>query len=123
MLRIIRIGIQVFILFLVYFAGVSIQNIFKLTIPGSVIGLILMFLLLISGLFKEDYIKIGASFMIRHLVLFFIPATVGIMKYYELFKGKGMLLVVITIFSTMMVMTLSGFVSQKLHQKGERDHA
>src|SRR5699024_105133 len=64
-------------------------EIFHLMIPGSVIGLVLLFILLISGIVKEKYIRSGANFMMKHLVLFFVPATVGIMGYIDLFKGKG----------------------------------
>lgn len=73
-----------------------------------------MFLLLVTGIFPLRWIEQGASFMVKHLVLFFIPATVGILNYYTLFKGKGMLLFVITIVSTLLVMITSGLVSQAL---------
>ena len=58
--------------------------------------------------------------MIKHLVLFFIPATVGILNYYTLFKGKGLLLFIITIVSTLLVMIISGLVSQKIAFARER---
>src|SRR5699024_1928226 len=79
---------------------------------GSVIGLIMMFLLLVSGIFQTRWIEKGASFMVGNLVLFFIPGIVGILNYFYLFKGKGLLLFVITIVSTLLVMISSGLVSQ-----------
>lgn len=114
MLRLLTLVVQIAILFLVYYIGTSIQQFFQLSIPGSVIGLIIMFLLLVTGIFPLRWIEQGASFMVKHLVLFFIPATVGILNYYTLFKGKGMLLFVITIVSTLLVMITSGLVSQAL---------
>ncbi len=114
MLRFLTLVVQIAILFLVYYIGTSIQQFFQLSIPGSVIGLIIMFLLLVTGIFPLRWIEQGASFMVKHLVLFFIPATVGILNYYTLFKGKGMLLFVITIVSTLLVMITSGLVSQAL---------
>ena len=114
MLRFLTLVVQIAILFLVYYIGTSIQQFFQLSIPGSVIGLIIMFLLLVTGIFPLRWIDQGASFMVKHLVLFFIPATVGILNYYTLFKGKGMLLFVITIVSTLLVMITSGLVSQAL---------
>lgn len=114
-----KIVIQIGILFGIYSIGVWIQQYFKLFIPGSVIGLVLMFTLLTTGILKVNWIEKGARFMINHLVLFFIPATVGILNYYDLFKGKGILLILITIVSTLFVMVGSGVTSQMLGK--ERD--
>lgn len=104
-------------LFCFYFIGVGIQQYFNLFIPGSVIGLILLFILLMTGIVRVNWIEAGAGFMITHLVLFFIPATVGILNYYHLFAGKGILLVFITMVSTFFVMASSGFISEKIAKR------
>ncbi|MEI3604378.1 CidA/LrgA family protein [Pseudogracilibacillus sp. SE30717A] len=109
--------IQIALLFGLYYIGTWIQQYFNLFIPGSVIGLILMFILLTTGLLKANWIEKGARFMITHLVLFFIPATVGLLNYYYLFKGKGILLIVITFVSTIIVMISSGKTSQMLAKR------
>ena len=114
-----KIVIQIGILFGIYSIGVWIQQYFKLFIPGSVIGLVLMFTLLSRGILNVIWFVIGARFMFNLLVLFFIPATVGILNYYDLFKGKGILLILITIVSTLFVMVGSGVTSQMLGK--ERD--
>lgn len=95
-----------------YFIGMWIQQYFGLFIPGSVIGLILMFILLSTGILHANWIEAGARFMISHLVLFFIPATVGLLNYYHLFAGKGVLLVFIVIISTLLVMVSSGVITE-----------
>lgn len=115
--------VQIILLFLVYEVGVLIQEYFGLFIPGSVIGLILMFLLLTTGLLKVNWVEEGAKSMNKHLVLFFIPATVGIMNHYELFAGKGIFLIVIVLFSTILVMATAGLVSQWLVRKGDGGNA
>lgn len=115
--RTLTIIVQVIILFIVYFIGVYIQQLFNLIIPGSVIGLMLMFLLLLCKIVKAKWIKSGANFMIANLAMFFIPATVGFLNYYELFIGKGLLLILTTIASTITVIVISGHVSQFVAQK------
>ena len=118
-----KIILQIGMLFIVYEIGVLIQHLFDLFIPGSVIGLILMFLILTTGIIKLKFVEAGAKFMNKHLVLFFIPATVGIMNHYQLFAGKGVFLIIITIVSTLCVMGTAGLVSQRLAKKGEKKHA
>ncbi|HLR53274.1 MAG TPA: CidA/LrgA family holin-like protein [Pseudogracilibacillus sp.] len=114
--------LQVAILYLVYEIGVWIQSTLDLFIPGSVIGLILLFMLLMTKMYPLKWIENGSKFMNKHLVLFFIPATVGIMNHYRLFAGKGIFLIGIVIASTVCVMGASGFVSQQLAKKGEKRH-
>lgn len=118
-----KVIVQIGILFVCYKIGVLIQHLFDLFIPGSVIGLILMVIVLMTGLLKLEFVESGAQFMNKHLVLFFIPATVGIMNHYKLFAGKGVLLIVITMLSTLCVMAVSGLISQMLTKKGEKGNA
>lgn len=106
--------IQISILFAFASIGTFIQQYFKLIIPGSVIGLILLFIFLLLKIIPEKWISEGAGFMTKHLILFFIPATVGMINYYHLFIGKGFFLVIITIISSLLVLITSGYVSEKL---------
>lgn len=108
---------QVAILFGVYFVGMFIQRLFHLIIPGSVIGLIIMFLFLSFNIVQVSWIKAGATFLIAHLAMFFLPATVGFLHYYELFLGKGSLLILTTIASTILVIAISGHTSQLIAKK------
>lgn len=117
-----RITIQIGILTLFFLIGQGIQNFFDLVIPGSVIGLVLLFLCLFFNLIPETWVQEGANFMTRHLIIFFIPATVGIIKYYDLFIGKGFLLIVITIVSSLIVLSVSGYVSDKLATRKDSRH-
>lgn len=94
----------------------------NLVIPGSVIGMIILFLLLAANVIKPDWIEEGARFMVDHLVLFFIPATVGIINFFDLFAGKGFLLIFIVLFSTVLVMSSSGVTSQWLMARKEGNH-
>lgn len=106
--------VQILVLFLFSLMGTWIQQFLNLSIPGSVFGLILLFILLSFNIIPEKWIAQGASFMTRHLILFFIPATVGIMNYYQLFVGKGLLVIIITVISSLMVLVITGFTSEKL---------
>src|SRR5690625_4915146 len=116
----INIIFQIGILYVLYIIGEWIADIFNLLIPGSVIGMILLLgLLFIRGL-KLEWIEEGAGFMVRHLTFFFIPATVGIMQYYDIFAGKGFMLVIIVLISTILVMVVSGLMGQLLWQRKDR---
>jgi len=117
-----KIIIHIVFLYCIYFLGNWIQDTFNLVIPGSVIGMLILFILLLTNLIKVSWVKDGATFVVNNLVLFFIPATVGIINYFDLFKGKGFLLIVIVLFSTLLVMISSGATSQLIMKRKEREH-
>lgn len=119
-MNVVRIAVQILLLYGLYLVGDFIQRTLHLFIPGSVIGMVLLFILLVFGVVKVRWLEAGLQFMVRHLALFFIPATIGIMNYFDLFKGKGMLLIAIVLFSTVLVMGSSGLTSQWLVNRREK---
>ncbi len=78
--------IQIGGLYMLYMIGSFIQQLLHIPIPGSMIGMLLLFLLLMTGIVKEKWISRGANMLLSHLTLLFIPATVGVMDYVELFQ-------------------------------------
>src|SRR5699024_8013754 len=100
-----------------YLSGSWIQTTFNLFIPGSVLGLLLLFILLTTKVIKVTWIEEGARFFVNHLVLFFIPPTVGIMNYFNVFTGKGLMLIFITVISTILVIGISGKVTQLVDKR------
>lgn len=106
--------IHIIILYVFSIVGTWLKDLFNLSVPGSVVGLLLLFTLLMTNVIKLEWIEDGAQFLISNLVFFFIPATVGVMNYFDLFKGKGILLILVVLISTGLVMTISGLVSQYL---------
>ena len=84
MVKVIRIVFQVIILYFFSFLGSWIVQILSLQFPGSIVGLLLLFVCLYFRIIPVELIKDGAGFLLAFLALFFIPATVGIMDYPEL---------------------------------------
>lgn len=52
-----------------------------LPIPGSVLGMLLLWALLSAGLFKLQWFEPAADHLLGVLGLLFVPATVGFMEY------------------------------------------
>lgn len=111
---------QVGILYGLYRVGTFLQQLFDLFIPGSIIGMLLFFGLLMLSPRVEKFFQKGASFVLAHLPIFFTPATVGIMMYFDLFKGKGLLLIVITMISTFIVLIGSALTTRFVNQVKEK---
>lgn len=111
--KIFKIIIQVMFLYVISIVGDLIAKGFKLPIPGSIIGLILLFSCLHFKIIPKTYIKDGAGLILVILPLFFIPSTVGVVQYPELLSIKGATLIVIVMISTFITMIIAGRLSQK----------
>ena len=59
-------------------AGEIMKYFIPLPIPGSIYGLILMFVLLLTKVIKVDHVKETGEFLIEIMPLMFIPAGVGL---------------------------------------------
>jgi len=114
--------IHIGLLFVLLYIGNWIQASLGLSVPGSVIGMLLLFLLLKLGIIKLDWIREGTNVVLKHLALFFIPVNVGFINYLGLFSGSGILLLIITVISTAFVMGFSGAISQWLAKGKETQH-
>ncbi len=97
--------------------GVGIVTLLHLPLPGSVIGLLLLALSLHFKIIKVEYIQDGAGFLIGILTLFFIPATVGVIDYPELWSKTGLLIIIAVIASTLVSIYITGLLSQLIEKK------
>ena len=86
-------------------------------IPGSVIGMVLLFLALISKIVKPETIRQPASYLIKHMSLFFIPAGVGLMTAWDLIAANWAAILISSLLSTIIVLAVVGLVQQKLERR------
>lgn len=118
-MKMILVGSHIIILTIFYMIGLGIQKWFSLPIPGSIIGMLLLLLALTTKMLPVRFIETGSMFILKHLPLLFLPVTVGILQFLDLFSGDGILLIFITLISTIMVMVASGFLGQTLIKRSE----
>lgn len=72
---------QMSVIFAVYLVSVLISGLLPVTFPGSVIGMILLFLLLLSGVLKPKQVGDAGDFLVKNMAFLFIPTVVGIVEY------------------------------------------
>jgi holin-like protein len=58
--------------------GYGVASVFHVPFPGSVVGMILLFVFLLTGVMKLSWVEQAASFQLKHLTLLFIPPTVSL---------------------------------------------
>lgn len=109
------IQISFFILFSLI--GNFLVQVTHLKIPGSIVGLLLLFVLLQLRIIKLKWIDIGASWLLSEMILFFIPAAVGIIQYKGLIAQDGIRILLVITLSTLVVMAFTGLLTELLYRK------
>ncbi|MFC5700301.1 CidA/LrgA family protein [Cohnella faecalis] len=92
----------------------------KLPIPGSIIGMALLFALLRTGAIKLRWIEAGARWLIAEMLLFFIPATAGIVQFKHLLLSNGLSLLLVIVVSTFVVMLTAGMLVDRIGKRKEQ---
>lgn len=111
--------LQLMILMAVNQVGGLIVKWTHIPIPGNVIGMILLFFLLCSGLLRLQWIEGASAILTKHLAFFFIPISVGIMTLGSLLSNSGFKILFILFVSTFIGIFFSGSLSQLLILKKE----
>jgi holin-like protein len=117
MKKMIMVVMQLLFLWLLNELGYFLVKTFHLPMPGNVIGMILLFVLLITGVVKLSWIEEASSLLIKHLAFFFIPIAVGLMNFGSLFLKSGLSFLIVVIGSIVVGIYVTGFVSQGLVNK------
>ena len=95
------------------------------TLPASVISLILLLILLLSGGVKERTIQGTSHFLIDNMGLFFIPSVVGTLEYLDVLKLQFVPFLVVSLVSTPLVYAATAWsvrLLMKLFHAKEASH-
>lgn len=105
---------QFLIIILFSLIGELLHYIIPLQIPASIYGLVLLFVALLTGLVKLSHVREAAKFLIEIMPIMFVPAGVGLMESWGAFQEMLLPIIVILIVSTVLVMGISGQVTQSI---------
>lgn len=111
---------QLAVIILVCFAGELVRYIIPLPVPGSIWGLVLMFVLLVTGVIKLEKVETAADFLIECMPVMFVPGGVGLMRSWSTLKSMLPAAVCSVILVTPFVMLVTGKVTQRIIAKGDR---
>ena len=111
---------QFFIILAVSFLGEFLGQILPLPVPGSIYGLVILFVCLLTGVIKVSDVKETSHFLLDIMPCLFIPAAVGIMEQWGIIQGALPAYAAIILVTTICVMAVSGRVTQAFMKKENR---
>ena len=112
---------QIGIVFSVCWLSVLVEKILPFAFPASVIGMILLFVCLLSGALKIEHIQEKSDFLLENMAFFFIPAGVGILENFDQLKANllpFLAVCVLTTFITFFVSAMTVRDMVALQKKG-----
>lgn len=99
---------QFLIILVINFVGVIIQNIFHLPLPGTILGMLILFVLLWTKVLKVESIEKVCDFLILNMIIFFLPPAVELLEYMALLKTGFFKIIILLITTTVITMIVTG---------------
>lgn len=91
------------------YLGSGIAVLLPISIPGSIIGMLILFLLLATQWVPVPWAKPGCHILIRYMALLFVPIGVGVMQYADLLRTQfGPVVISCTVSTLIVLVTVSG---------------
>ena len=119
----------IFFILLLQLVGEGLQKYFGLTVPGPVIGLILLLgLLLVSRRmtggwipeFRQQMVD-SAETLLSYLSLLFVPIGVGVIMHLQLLEGQLIAVLSVIVIGTMITMIFTAFLFRLLRRKHDHE--
>ena len=104
---------QILRIFILCCIGDVISAILPFPLPGSIIALILLFVLLATNVIRLDQINMVADFLLKNMTFVFLPATLSIINYIDVFKSFWWKFLLICLATTVIIF-LATYYSVKL---------
>ena len=117
-----KIYLQLLIIFGFSFIGNVISNVFRLPVPGSILGMILLFLALQFKLLEFRHVDEAGSFLINNMTILFLPAGGGIMAKWNLISHFWAQILLIVVGALVINMLILGKLVEWIKVKFEGDY-
>ncbi|CAM3593063.1 CidA/LrgA family protein [Erysipelothrix urinaevulpis] len=111
---------ELFIIFLFSMLGELASFILSdlIVIPGSVIGMVLFFLMLHFKFISLDSVKESGTWLTNNMGIFFVPVGVGLINNFDILATSWMQLTITILISTALMLVFVGRLTQALKERG-----
>jgi len=111
---------QITLIAAVSLLGEFLHYLIPLPIPGSIYGLIIMFIFLLTGIIRTEQVKTVGDWLLTLMPVMFIGPTVGLIVTFDSYKDFLLPLGIVATLTTIIVMAVSGCTAQLLITRTEK---
>lgn len=111
-------GITIILLF--YFLGEFIGKLINGFVPGSIIGMLLLFGCLYLKIIHADTVSSVSNVLTKNMAVFFIPAGVGLMGSFGLISKFWASILIVCTVSTVLVIIVVALIQQYMENRRDK---
>lgn len=111
--------VQIILILLISYIGTEVQRLLHVPLAGSIVGLLMFYLLLQFKIIPVSWVDEGANFLLKTMVFFFIPSVVGVMNVASDITLNYILFFLIIILGTCLVALSSGYIAETLVKRDD----
>lgn len=89
--------------------GQAVSEIIPIPFPGSVISMVIMFILFLVNWLKPKKLKEVNGFLLENMAFFFIPSGVGIITQFDVIKNSVLQIFIICVVSTVVTFAATAY--------------
>ncbi|QLB52525.1 CidA/LrgA family protein [Streptococcus sanguinis] len=117
-----KLYVQLMIIFMISLVGEGISSVLHLPVPGSIIGLVLLFLALQFKLLRLRHISMVGNFLLANMTILFLPPAVGIMDKFQVIAPYLLPIILIVLGAIVLNVCVIAVVVQLIKTRFEGDY-
>ena len=117
-----KLYVRLMIIFMISLVGEGISSVFHLPVPGSIIGLVLLFLALQFKLLRLRHISMVGNFLLANMTILFLTPAVGIMDKFQVIAPYLLPIILIVLGAIVLNVCVIAVVVQLIKTRFEGDY-
>lgn len=121
-MKLLKYSLQLIVIFMYLYIGNFISELLSeiIVIPGSIIGMLLLFISLLLGIVKLEHLEETTHFFLKNMGFFFIPLGVSLIESYILIKSVIWQVTLLLLVSNILVMGITAKVTEIFINRKEK---
>ncbi|MCJ0965635.1 antiholin-like murein hydrolase modulator LrgA [Mammaliicoccus sciuri] len=111
---------QVLTISIVLLISHVIESFMPIPMPASVIGLVLMFIALTTGIIKLEQVEAVGTALTNNIGFLFVPAGISVINSLGILSTSPILIILLIIISTILLLVCTGIFSQMIIKPSEK---
>ena len=97
--------------------GKAVAALLPFAFPGSILGLLILFVLLSLQLVKLHWVEQGASLLLRHMGVLFVPVAVGLVAWLEPLRQSIEIILLCVVIGIVLILAVVGRLYQRMNRE------
>ncbi|MFM2485341.1 CidA/LrgA family protein [Celerinatantimonas yamalensis] len=106
---------QVLLIVVIWMIANIFVHYFHIPVPSNLVGMCLLLILVFAKIIRPNWLRLGATWLLAEMLLFFVPAVMAVVNYPQLVRQHGLQIVSVICLSTLCVIISTSWVVDKMH--------